>query len=41
VNLHTPSPRQFCPRCVGALQELVERERIELAYPEARALAGG
>jgi diguanylate cyclase (GGDEF)-like protein/putative nucleotidyltransferase with HDIG domain len=31
--------RQFCPRCVGALQQLVEREGIEPTYPEARALA--
>ena len=29
--------RQFCPRCVGALAGLVEREGIELIYPEARS----
>jgi diguanylate cyclase (GGDEF)-like protein/putative nucleotidyltransferase with HDIG domain len=31
--------RQFCPRCVAALQQLVEREGIELTYPETHALA--
>jgi len=40
-ELDEQSGRQFCPRCVGAIQELVERDGIELTYPEARALALG
>jgi putative nucleotidyltransferase with HDIG domain len=31
--------RQFCPRCVAALQQVVEREGIDLTYPETHALA--
>jgi diguanylate cyclase (GGDEF)-like protein/putative nucleotidyltransferase with HDIG domain len=31
--------RQFCPRTVAALQQLVEREGIELTYPDAHAVA--
>ena len=30
--------RQFCPRCVTALQQLVEREGIEPAYSDANAV---
>jgi diguanylate cyclase (GGDEF)-like protein/putative nucleotidyltransferase with HDIG domain len=30
---------QFCPRCVVALEQLVERNATELAYPEAHAVA--
>jgi len=30
--------RQFCPRCVAALQQLVEREGIEPAYSDANAV---
>jgi diguanylate cyclase (GGDEF)-like protein/putative nucleotidyltransferase with HDIG domain len=38
-ELDEQAGRQFCPRCVAALQQLVEREGIEPTYPEARALA--
>jgi putative nucleotidyltransferase with HDIG domain len=37
-ELDEQAGRQFCPRCVAALQQLVEREGIEPTYPEARAL---
>ena len=30
--------RQFCPRCVAALEQLVEREGIEPAYSDAHAV---
>jgi HD-GYP domain-containing protein (c-di-GMP phosphodiesterase class II) len=37
-ELQEHSGRQFCPRSVAALQQLVEREGIEPTYPEAHAL---
>jgi diguanylate cyclase (GGDEF)-like protein/putative nucleotidyltransferase with HDIG domain len=36
-ELQEHSGRQFCPRCVVALRQLVEREGIEPTYPEAHA----
>ena len=37
-ELREHAGRQFCPRCVSALEHLVERDELELAYPEAPAV---
>jgi HD-GYP domain-containing protein (c-di-GMP phosphodiesterase class II) len=35
-ELHEHAGAQFCPRCVTALTQLIEREGIEPTYPEAQ-----